>query len=231
MMCNLPYELQLLKLKNITSYITSRFGVRPKVFRAGRWGIGKETVNALISCGYIVDTSVTPFKSWKSYNGPNFFGAPFSPYFINEQKELCSPSKLGKILEVPVSIGYNRWPFEKWQNLDRIFNNRLLTFLHASGIAHRSGLLKKIWFSPEVDNIKSVLKLIKIMINNDVRLLNMSLHSNSFTPGLGPFVKNQNELFELYDSLETCFKELRKMSDILCIPLSQVKNLMTKGKI
>jgi hypothetical protein len=77
MLNNYPTGFQVSKLKALTESIADNFGVQPRVFRAGRFGLGPRTVTALLKCGYQVDSSVTPFINWRRFDGgPDFIGAP-----------------------------------------------------------------------------------------------------------------------------------------------------------
>src|SRR5260370_41381057 len=58
MLKNLPGDLQLAKLRRLTTALAETFEQMPTAFRAGRYGIGADTVGALVSCGYRVDSSV-----------------------------------------------------------------------------------------------------------------------------------------------------------------------------
>ena len=60
MLKNLPADLQLAKLECLTAAVTRAFDRVPRVFRAGRFGFGRDTIAALLRCGYCVDSSVTP---------------------------------------------------------------------------------------------------------------------------------------------------------------------------
>src|SRR5438094_7091014 len=81
MLKNLPGDLQLAKLRALTGALEKAFEFTPTLFRAGRYGIGRETVAALQRCGYQVDSSVSPTISLKSMDdGPTFVGAPIVPY-------------------------------------------------------------------------------------------------------------------------------------------------------
>src|SRR5438876_12172844 len=60
MLYNLPAELQRAKVEQLTAILEETFGHRPTAFRAGRYGLGPDTVAALLSCGYCVDSSVSP---------------------------------------------------------------------------------------------------------------------------------------------------------------------------
>src|SRR5436309_2125359 len=63
MLKNLPPALQLAKLERLTATLRDAVGVQPRAFRAGRYGLGPDTVVALIRCGYQIDSSVTPCLS------------------------------------------------------------------------------------------------------------------------------------------------------------------------
>jgi hypothetical protein len=230
MMVNLPSELQLKKISYLTKYIEENLGTRPICFRAGRFGLGKETVKALIDCGYLVDSSVTPFTSWECYEGPSFLNAPFSPYYIDNENIVTKTIREQQILEVPITIGYNRWPFERWQVLDVILE-KSPGWLHIRGLIGRSNILRKIWLSPEMETAKNMLKLSKILCNHGIKVLNMTFHSNSLIPGLGPFIRNDNDLSRFYNEIAAYFRGLNRLGEVKPIFLSNVMELMCEGKI
>ena len=53
-------EIEALKMANLTSLFTEAFGRPPRSFRAGRFGIGRFSLEILQNLGYRVDSSVTP---------------------------------------------------------------------------------------------------------------------------------------------------------------------------
>jgi len=87
-LCNLPENLQRAKLKWLTDRITKLFGVRPTSFRAGRYGLDHRGFSILNELGYLVDSSVLPFKDDSLAGGRNFERAPFVPY-IPSADDLC----------------------------------------------------------------------------------------------------------------------------------------------
>ncbi len=91
------------KLVNLTQIFIRTFGYRPRSFRAGRFGVSRDTLSFLQELGYLIDSSVTPDIMWKNTNGNsvNFHGAPYQPYFPSS-RDFRKPGEL-KILEVPVS--------------------------------------------------------------------------------------------------------------------------------
>jgi hypothetical protein len=231
MLKNLPYELQAAKLKVLTDKIESAFGVRPRSFRAGRWGLGCETVKALIENNYVIDSSVTPTISWASFgDGPEFPDVKMKPYWLSTDG--CSGAVGSNfIVEVPATIGFNRWPFEFWQKVYLKLHNERLKFLHPAGVAHRIGMLRKIWFSPEESSAREMITLARVMITNGAQILNCSFHSNSLLPGKGPFVRTAKELEVFYGRLEKIFQYLSIHTRLRSLTLSDVSTAFNESEI
>ncbi len=153
MLKNLPAALQLAKLERLTATLREAFGGRPVSFRAGRYGLGPDSVTALIRCGYRVDSSVTPFVSWEEYDdGPTFIGAPLDSYRLAGGADVRIPQPEGPLVELPMSVGYNRPPSGAWARLYRALSTPALRPLHLRGIASRAGIVKRIALSPETDS-------------------------------------------------------------------------------
>src|SRR3954467_3096207 len=91
--CNLPYDLQARKTENLTAIIEKNFGIRPRLFRTGRYGAGPETVRLLEKFGYDVDCSVMPGPAITP-SSPDYSNAPSQPYWLGTGK---------RILEIPVT--------------------------------------------------------------------------------------------------------------------------------
>ncbi len=221
MLGNLPYELQYEKVVSITEFLTSRFGARPTSFRTGRWGLGKETIKALISCGYLVDSSVTPFISWEAYDGPSFVSAPFEPYFIDSAGKILVESKNDAILEIPATVGYSRWPFKRLRLAEGILE-RMPSCLHAAGLASRLNIVRKIWLEPEMETSRNMDLLSRVLLGRGVGVLNMFFHSNSLVPGFTPFINSEADLDEFYRRLSTFFRDLLAHAEVTSTTLSRV---------
>ncbi len=92
------------KLTTLTDSFKSTFDRKPTCFRAGRFGVGKNSVPILESLGYEVESSVTPHMEWASAGAPglDFRGAPTQPYHPDPNE----PGRPGssRMWEVPVTI-------------------------------------------------------------------------------------------------------------------------------
>lgn len=230
MLKNLPYELQVEKLKVLTDKIESSFGKKPQSFRAGRWGLGSDTVKALIEYGYTVDSSVTPTISWASCgDGPEYPDVKTVPYWMSVNGDGRKKNSHNSILEVPATIGFNRWPFELWQKIYLRLQKVWLRPLRPTEIMHHTRLLRKIWLSPEISSADDMIALSKIMIGNGIQFLNLSFHSTTLLPGRTPFVKNNAELEGFYSRLEKLLDYLKKSTNLNALMLSDVKELLDKG--
>jgi len=223
MMKNLPYDLQVEKIDTLTDKIEKAFEKRPLSFRAGRWGLGQNTVKALISLGYLVDTSVTPTLSWKNNaDGPEYRNVKTGPFWISTDVNEYGNNNLNAILEVPVTIGFNRWPFEFWQKIYSQIQKDWLQILHPIGVMNRTGLLKKIWLSPEGQSAEDMIALMKIMISNGMKTLNMSFHTTSLLPGKSPFVRDAKELEQFYSKIQAVLEYLSVSTNMTSLTLSTV---------
>jgi len=58
--CLYQAEIEFEKIRNITRLFETSMGYSPKVFRAGRYSAGLNTIKSLRQLGYLVDTSITP---------------------------------------------------------------------------------------------------------------------------------------------------------------------------
>ncbi len=211
MLCNLPGALQTEKLRRLTDALTAvRGGEAPTTFRAGRWGLGRSTVGALASCGYTVDSSVTPYTSWAQYEGPDFSGAPLVPYRVGDRHAPLVPDPEGGLRELPMSAGYTRRPFAAWHDV-----------LHAMGrvrgvrgLAHRVGLVRHVLCSPEDASRQEMGALARQLLTQRVPHIQLMLHSQSLTPGLSPFTRSARDVERLYARIEGFVTDLASIAEV-----------------
>jgi hypothetical protein len=99
-----PRDLEAQKLAYLTDLFARAFGRKPTSFRAGRFGVGENSIGLLEELGYAVESSVTPFIDWssKGARGLSFVGAPTQPYRPSAKDAGTRGSS--QILEVPITI-------------------------------------------------------------------------------------------------------------------------------
>jgi hypothetical protein len=77
---NLPSALEHAKLRMLTEAIERNLGIRPTVYRAGRYGLGPTSFDSLDALGYEVDASVLPRIDLSDKHGPNFTALGPEPF-------------------------------------------------------------------------------------------------------------------------------------------------------
>jgi hypothetical protein len=223
MLSNLPAELQLAKVQRLTAVLEDTFDLRPTAFRAGRYGFGRETVAALLRCGYRTDSSVSPFISLRGVDdGPTFVGAPMVPYRLAPDRDVREPAPDGKLVEIPLSYGFNRGPFGFWDPARRLLEAVPCRWLHLAGLAARVGLVQRLVLCPELASVADMLTLSRRLLEHGVRHLHLSWHSPSLKPGLSPFAPTAADVKRLYDSVEAYFDGLSRITPFTFATVSEV---------
>jgi hypothetical protein len=227
MLNNLPAALQLDKLRQLTATLEAAFDLTPRAFRAGRYGFSRDTVAALLSCGYRVDSSVNPFANLRAFDdGPTFVGAPIDPYWLAPDCDVRQPAAVGTLLEIPLSAGFNRAPFSVWDPARRFLESAPFRWFHLAGIADRAGLLKRIKLSPELASVDDMLTLSRRLLEQGVRYLQLSWHSPSLKPGLSPHAATRADVERLYASVDAYLEGLARLTSVTFATLSEARSML-----
>lgn len=226
-MCsNLPASLQAAKLRRVTEAHVTAFGTSPAAFRAGRWGMGPALASALIDTGYRIDSSVTPFHSWIDFDGgPDHRTAPMRAYRIGAGNP-CVPTANGALLEIPASFGYSRAPFSPWHRVHERISSPVARPLRLAGIAHRTGLLRKITMSPETDSVADMVSLARRLTESGCPYVHMFWHSPSLKPGLSPFVRDRADVDRLYAAIEAVVERVAGFASPHFVTISEAADLL-----
>jgi len=232
-MCNLSEELVFEKIAKLHNTIAENFNYTPIVFRAGRWGVGKNVINAIQHLGYKIDTSVTPFQDWSDWLGPTFNLRTNTAHGLSGMDKICLKAEncveCDKsnhcIIEIPPTIGFLQKNFISCINNRNILMNSAYSKFHILGILDRLKLLNHRVLSPEVSTINEMIKLSSIMLDKGHRFLNMSFHSTSLLPGKSPFVKNNKDLKTFLNKIDKYLEYLTKKG-ISCIGMSQALEVL-----
>jgi hypothetical protein len=219
----IPEDMMIEKIKTLTSQIESAFGKRPLSFRSGRYGFNQDVGAALADNSYLVDSSVTPYTTWKKQTGiPSGIGGPDfmenTPYPFNYHFE----NK--KLLEIPVTILPTRLPLNRsgllaksyFRNVDKsIFLKIFRKLLYNN---------QPLWLRPH--NWMNII-LFKEILNEAMRIklpfLVMMFHSSELMPGCSIYRSDENAIEKLYNLLERFFI-LIQHENIKCVTLTEAAN-------
>jgi len=194
---NLPFELEREKLHTLRDRIESAFGTPPRIYRAGRYGLGPRTAEILLECGIAIDTSVRARFDYSGTGGPNYREHPLHPYWVGKEREL---------LELPLTTVY-------WGPLRQVGNviyPHLWRAPTMRGVLARAGLLERIPLTPEGITAEEALRGVDIAIDEGLPVLVFSFHSPSLATGHTPYVRSEADLDALYDWWRTLFTHLAR---------------------
>ena len=182
---NLPASLEAEKLRVLGDCIGERFGERPVVYKAGRYGVGPHTADLLEQHGYLADLSVHPHMSYTAQGGPDFSARTAWPYWFGTRSQL---------LELPVTIGFagmlRRWG----SRLHDVLSQTALAPLHLVGIFARLRLINKIHLSPEGFPFAELSDLVRDLYRDGLRVFSFAFHSPSLAPGHTPYVQSEQDV-------------------------------------
>ena len=183
---NLPCEVEQAKFRALRDAIEERFGVPPRIYRAGRYGIGPNTAAMLAECGIAIDTSVRTHFDYSEAGGPDFRHHPLSPYWLDDARTL---------LELPLTTVY--WGLLRRQGgwlYPALSRSPALRSLLA-----RAAMLERIPLTPEGVTVKEAIHGIDIALDDGLPLLVLSFHSPSLESGHTPYVRDERGVEALYD--------------------------------
>ena len=182
---NLPADLEREKLEVLSAAIENNIGFRPRVYKAGRYGLGINTAAILKETGYDVDLSVVPYTSFAADGGPDYrtFGA--SPYWFGAKR---------KLLEIPLTCGFAGVLATSGPRAFPALSSDLGMKLRLPGIAARLRLLERIRLTPEGIDHAAHRRLINSMLADGHRVFSMTYHSPSLQPGNTPYVRDKADL-------------------------------------
>jgi hypothetical protein len=191
---NLDPALERRKLEVMSAAITEAFGVRPTMYKAGRYGLGPQTIETLEALGYEIDLSVVPHTDFRSSLGPDFRTCPDRPFW-------CGPS--GKLLEIPLSRGFfgGAAGLGLGPAMYPAVRSLIGRQLKLGFILSMSRVLGRSTLTPEGVSPAEQCELIKSMHGQGHRIFTLAYHSPSLVPGNTPYVRDKKDLQAFLDSI------------------------------
>lgn len=182
---NLEQSVEGSKLELLTRAIAMGFGARPVIYRAGRYGMGPNTLGLLAGLGYRIDSSMRAGYDYRAGGGPDFRA-------IGNEAFRTGPG--GAVIELPLTTVFTgAWHARgaaRYAAIKRLPGGR--------AIAARAGLLARVALSPEGMPVRDALEAVRIAVGEGAALLNFSFHSPSLAPGHTPYVRNAADLAQFH---------------------------------
>lgn len=194
---NLPMELERDKFMHLRDTIEHTFGVPPRIYRAGRYGLGPNSAAMLSQGGIAIDSSVRACFDYSYAGGPNYRDHPVRPYWVDREAGL---------MELPLTTVY--WGVARRQGpwlYPRLWRTPWLR-----GALARLGVMERISLTPEGITEAEVRRGIEQAIADDLPVLVFSFHSPSLMPGYSPYVRTDAQLDQFYDWWRGVFAHLEQ---------------------
>lgn len=192
---NLPPELEAAKLAALTHAITKYFGHSPRIYRAGRYGVGPATHAALRQLGYDFDTSVRSGFDYRAAGGPDFRAMPPWPWRVGGGVGGDDGGDDGELIELPLSTIFTG-------GMGRLGRRLYHPLARASpwllGPLARTRLLERTALTPEGVPAARACAAIDAAAALGLPVLTLSFHSPSLSPGNTPYVRSNLDLRNFY---------------------------------
>ncbi|HUZ72204.1 MAG TPA: glycosyltransferase, partial [Stellaceae bacterium] len=177
---NLTAALEYEKLRTVTRAVEDAFGVAPRVYRAGRYGIGPRTFEFLKELRYHADTSVMPRWSFAAQGGPDYRGMTAEPFWIDDDRSL---------LEIPISAALvGRAADLRWSFSQNLFDG-VAQWSRLPAVMARLHLLERLKLTPEGIAIGEAKHLVRHMAAHGHKVFVLTYHTPSLEPGNTPYVR------------------------------------------
>ena len=196
-----PYALSLpldqfdAQLESLTAAVEQTAGIRPVSYRSGRFGFSAAHVSSLERLGYRVESSVAPLFYERHKGGPDFVGAPLTPYFLSYDN--ATRPGTSRLIELPVSAALNR---RVPAMIERMYGRaprpyetrRLLRLLRIVDVR---------WLRPSYNSADEMIALGRQLVRRGVPLLNVIFHSSEAIAGGSPYNRTPADVEAFFERL------------------------------
>ncbi|MGA3003913.1 MAG: glycosyltransferase [Acetobacteraceae bacterium] len=190
---NLPMVVEYDKLLALTNMLEEAFGIRPRIYRAGRCGFGPNTGAILRHLGYLVDSSIMPYWNYGPQSGPDFRAFGAEPFWIDRDQT---------VLEMPISVALVGRAARLGPSMSVGLFNPVSEWAGLTAAVARLGLIERIRLTPEGIDIDEAKRLVRQMIADRHRVFVLTYHSPSLEPGSTPYVRTAADLMHFLAWLE-----------------------------
>jgi hypothetical protein len=206
--CHLEPDLLRAKLETLTGQVAQVAGARPTSFRAGRFGLDAAGAALLAELGYEVDSSVTPFVSWRANSGrPGRGGGPDFRHHDAFPFRIVGTGTPG-LVEVPVTIlptnaltRRSGWLRDHWQARPVRLGRRAVRVLPRP---------QPLWLRPRPEYALGDLQALLLEAERThLPFAVFMFHSSELLAGASPYRPTQGDidvLLTLLDELFSCVR-------------------------
>ncbi|MCU0865161.1 MAG: polysaccharide deacetylase family protein [Planctomycetes bacterium] len=208
---NLPPSLERAKLAALADAIEHAFGVRPRVYKAGRYGIGPHSAAMLEDAGFDIDCSPCPAYDFRGDGGPDFSHEHAMPFWFGRARRmLCLPTTAA-FLGPTGALAPRLW---------RAATAGVPSRLRLPGILSRLGVLSRIRLSPEGFDLPALQRLTRSLLARGQQVFALTYHSSTLRPGCTQYVRTERQRDAFLDVMNNYFAWfLRDLGGVATTPL------------
>jgi hypothetical protein len=185
----LSHDQEYEALRWLTEIFETRFGHRPASFRAGRYGLGPNSIRILADLGYLVDSSATPGLCWDyEISGQkyrcDYRQAPKHPYEC-ASNDAGRPGSSG-VIQIPISL-----------------NKASLTLRELARLTIRRPR-RYIWARPKFATQAEMTQMVQAAAkrNDPSEIMVVMFHNMEVMPGKSPYCRSQEDSRRYLTDLE-----------------------------
>ena len=191
---NLAIEQETQKLTMLCDAIELAFDHQPTIYKAGRYGLGPNTLGILDSLGFEIDLSMCPPVDYSADGGPDYSRSSAHPFWFGADSQM---------LEIPISGAFVGWAGLASRELYNV--GQSLISLKLPGVLARIKAVDRLGLSPEGFTTAEHIRLTEFLFRRGVRTFTWNFHSPSLVPGMTPYVNSKADLHNFLDLFRRYF--------------------------
>ena len=228
--CQVEPDLLRAKLQTLTAQVERAVGVRPRSYRAGRFGIDAAGARLLADLGYLIDSSVTPYCTWVAHGGrpgggggPDFRRHDALPVWV-------AGSGAPGLVELPVTImptyaitRRSAWLREHWRARPGRLRGRARRLLPRP---------QPLWLRPRPEyGLDDLQALVRAAERARLRFAVLMFHSSELLPGASPYRRTEHDVAVLHALLDDLFGWARRRGHDFVTLTAAGRELAADGRL
>ena len=213
---NLQANLEERKLVMLMRRLEECFGEAPTCYRAGRYGLSRNTSSLLEKHGFLVDTSLAPRTTSVADGGPDYTSVDYQPFWFGENRRL---------LEMPLCRSIVGWGGTRPRPSITPWRRRRC-HIAAARRAEPAGRCRTHHALTRRQRPAGHDTAGAPPVARGQRIFVVSFHSSSLAIGRNPYVQTKAELHQFYDRFSGILDFIAGLSQARFVSLSQMPGCM-----
>ncbi|WP_426955503.1 glycosyltransferase [Muricoccus radiodurans] len=190
---NLGPALERKKLEILSQQVGALLGHQPRIFKAGRYGLGPHTVEALEALGFEIDLSICPAYDYSAMGGPDFSSFTSRPGWFGST---------GRLLSLPTTAARLGWLGRHADAVGEILDRGISRRLRINAVTKRFNVYYPVRLSPEGNSLAQMKALTRQLHARGLRIFTLSLHSPTLQVGNTPYAQTLEGMRAVLDRID-----------------------------